>query len=372
MLDAIVVGAGPAGAVTALVMARAGARVVIIDQAAFPRDVPCGDLLEPAAVRLLQQLDPGRPTAFGCRRLDAWQLHTPFGGNRRFEVPPGDTLASVRRRALDSRLLQAAVDAGARFESGLVAQRALVDQSTGMVRGVVVGSGAREWRLPALMVVAADGRHSRIAGSLGLCIAARGRTTAVVAYAAGLSGCVNDVETHVRAHAYCRLTPIEGDLVNVCVVTPQPTGGDAARTVRQLLSGQPGLAGRSAALELSAIQVSDATGMRTSAVGRPGVLLAGDAAGRAAPWRTDGVYAAMRGGQLAGEEVLRTIETGEFGASADRLAAARAREPGLHPASGRLIAGVFRHRVLTRAGAAIGLLAPALLRPWATGRPRGR
>jgi len=43
--DAVVVGAGPAGSIAALVLARSGARVALADKAAFPRDKACGDLV---------------------------------------------------------------------------------------------------------------------------------------------------------------------------------------------------------------------------------------------------------------------------------------------------------------------------------------
>ena len=54
--DALVVGAGPAGSVAALVLARAGARVALLDKATFPRDKACGDLVGPRGVRLLEEL----------------------------------------------------------------------------------------------------------------------------------------------------------------------------------------------------------------------------------------------------------------------------------------------------------------------------
>ena len=56
--DVAVIGAGPAGSVTAIHLARAGARVLLIDKACFPRDKPCGGGLTLRAVRQLP-VDPG-------------------------------------------------------------------------------------------------------------------------------------------------------------------------------------------------------------------------------------------------------------------------------------------------------------------------
>ena len=57
----LVVGAGPAGSVAALVLARAGVRVALIDKAAFPRDKACGDLIGPRGVQILDDLGIERP-----------------------------------------------------------------------------------------------------------------------------------------------------------------------------------------------------------------------------------------------------------------------------------------------------------------------
>ena len=54
--DVLVIGAGPAGSVAALVLARGGARVALVDKAAFPRDKACGDLVGPRGVQLLSDL----------------------------------------------------------------------------------------------------------------------------------------------------------------------------------------------------------------------------------------------------------------------------------------------------------------------------
>jgi len=57
MLDVIIAGAGPAGSVAATLLARAGARVLIVDRETFPRDKLCGDTLNPGVVKLLQSID---------------------------------------------------------------------------------------------------------------------------------------------------------------------------------------------------------------------------------------------------------------------------------------------------------------------------
>ena len=54
--DAIVVGAGPAGSATALLLARAGAKVLLLDRAKFPREKPCSEYLSPESTRVLQRL----------------------------------------------------------------------------------------------------------------------------------------------------------------------------------------------------------------------------------------------------------------------------------------------------------------------------
>ena len=53
MVDVLVAGAGPAGCVAAIALARAGARVLLVDRAAFPRDKLCGDTLNPGTLRVL-------------------------------------------------------------------------------------------------------------------------------------------------------------------------------------------------------------------------------------------------------------------------------------------------------------------------------
>ena len=57
MLDVLIVGAGPAGSVAGAILARGGARVRIVDRAAFPRDKLCGDTVNPGTLARLRSLN---------------------------------------------------------------------------------------------------------------------------------------------------------------------------------------------------------------------------------------------------------------------------------------------------------------------------
>ena len=170
--DAVIVGAGPAGSTAALCLARAGARVALVDRRAFPRDKACGDLVGPRGVRLLDELGVlPAVLAAGARRVGDMIVVGPSG--RRVLLPampgrdyPGYGIA-VSRLALDAALFQAAVAAGA------VPVRDLVLGLTGdptTPSGVRLAAGGD---LAAAVVVGADGATSRVAELAGLVDARR-------------------------------------------------------------------------------------------------------------------------------------------------------------------------------------------------------
>ena len=66
-MDVLIAGAGPAGSIAALVLARAGARVTLVDRARFPRDKLCGDTINPGALAILGRLGLGGVTDGGLR-----------------------------------------------------------------------------------------------------------------------------------------------------------------------------------------------------------------------------------------------------------------------------------------------------------------
>src|SRR5580692_1550621 len=62
--DVLVVGAGPGGSIAALVLARAGAQVALLDKAHFPRDKACGDFIGPRGLQVLADLGVDEPPGY--------------------------------------------------------------------------------------------------------------------------------------------------------------------------------------------------------------------------------------------------------------------------------------------------------------------
>src|SRR5690349_6877609 len=117
MVDVLIAGAGPAGSIAALLLARTGARVLIVDRETFPRDKLCGDTLNPGAVRLLASLGlSGGPlaSALPLRGMRITGPHTSVTAH----YPNRDVGLSIVRRDLDHFLLNEAIRAGAHFEPG--------------------------------------------------------------------------------------------------------------------------------------------------------------------------------------------------------------------------------------------------------------
>src|ERR687886_155080 len=105
--DAIVVGAGPAGSTTAYRLARAGARVCLLDRATFPRDKPCGGGLTLRAVRQLPfSVEPVVEDA-----VDTLELGLRY--RRRLVKRAGEPFVLMtQRRRLDAFLAERAAQAG--------------------------------------------------------------------------------------------------------------------------------------------------------------------------------------------------------------------------------------------------------------------
>jgi flavin-dependent dehydrogenase len=367
--DVIVVGAGPAGAVAATVLARAGARVRLLDRARFPRDKLCGDTVNPGALAELARLDLARPLEGRGLRIDGMRVTGPGGITIESRYPDRLCGRALLRRDLDWGLLQQAVAAGALFEPALPVRRAIVEQlaATETVSGVIVNASGRDRALRADVTIAADGRRSRLAFSLGLARHPRApRRWAVGAYYEGAGGLSSLGEMHVRRGRYIGVAPVPGGLANVCLVKELQPADRPLREPALLLAAElgrdPELHDRFASARLVRPPVVlGPLAVEPADESFTGLLLAGDAAGFIDPMTGDGLRFAVRGGVLAAGAALDALAGGWNGVH-ERLRAARRREFGAKWRFNRALRATVASPAAIRIGALATRAWPAAMR----------
>ncbi len=403
MLDVLIVGAGPAGSVAGSILARAGARVRIVDRATFPRDKLCGDTVNPGTLARLRALGLASGIDDRSLRVGGMCVTGERGVSIEGRYPGGVSGRAMTRRDLDWLLLQQAMAAGCQFEPGVAVRRPMVSEegAARSVGGAVVGADRHEAPMAARVTIAADGRHSTIAFGLGLARhPPRPRRWAIGAYFENFttlppvvsSGSGGDRmesrsrsggdpidtppardqvgswfgEMHVRRGYYIGVAPVPGGLTNVCLVKPSFAGdaglGDPAALLTAVLSRDPRLRDRAAGARLIGSPVvlgPLAVDVRNAAI--DGLLLAGDAAGFIDPMTGDGLRFATQGAELAAAAALRALERGWTGVH-DRLAQERRRAFSGKWTFNRGLRALVSFPLAVDAAAIGAVIAPPLLR----------
>jgi 2-polyprenyl-6-methoxyphenol hydroxylase-like FAD-dependent oxidoreductase len=214
--DVIVSGARCAGSPTAMLLARLGHRVLLVDRVTFPSDTVSSHCVHPPGVDALRRwglLD--RLAATGCPPITSYRYDF---GPVVLDGSPG-TAYAPRRTVLDKLLVDAAAEAGVEVREGFTLDEVLVDD--GRVTGIAGHDrDGRPSSERARVVVGADGKHSRVAAAVDAPVYDEkpGVEGAYYAYWSGVE--TSGFELFVRPDRAMVAVPTNDDLTLVLVAWP--------------------------------------------------------------------------------------------------------------------------------------------------------
>jgi 2-polyprenyl-6-methoxyphenol hydroxylase-like FAD-dependent oxidoreductase len=338
--DVVIVGGRVAGASTALLLARAGVRVAMVERSRLGSDTLSTHGLMRAGVLQLRRwglLD--RVVAAGTPPITSTLFHYADGTSTRVSIRPRagvDALYAPRRYLLDRLLVDAAAEAGAEILPEM-SVTALRRDDSGRVCGIhAVGRTGRALELPAATTIGADGIRSTVADLVQAPVIKQGRSASAVLYRY-VSGLPTDgYEWAYGSGAAAGLIPTNDG--ETCVFVS--TAAERARAIRRAGAEQAftTLLTRAAPTALDRMRAAGHAGRLRGWAGAPGHIrrswgpgwaLIGDAGYFRDPITTHGMTDAMRDAELLAEAILasntgalpRAIAFARYQATRDRLSA---------------------------------------------------
>lgn len=315
--DVIVIGAGPGGSAAAHFLAQRGARVLLLDKAAFPRDKTCGDGLTPRAVAMLEEMQLLDELSTAGQTIRQFEVIAP---NRRATSAPipsrvgrsGQALV-IPRFKLDERLLQRAVDSGADFRPGVHALHVTGDGRSAKVR---IEHNGRQEDYEAPLAVVAVGANMRLLRESRILEHAPETMLAGRAYFENLRGLSDAWQLRfdgVPLPGYGWIFPISADAANIGAGFFRRRAGGATDAFRGFIANpalRPLLAGARQVGPMKSYPLrADFTTSKTHA---PNVLLVGEAAGLVNPLTGEGIDYALESGRIAAQHAAAMLAQSDF------------------------------------------------------------
>ncbi|HEY2712506.1 MAG TPA: NAD(P)/FAD-dependent oxidoreductase [Chthoniobacterales bacterium] len=303
MWDVAIVGGGPAGASCAAFCAMSGVRTLVIERAKFPREKVCGDCLNPTCWPVLKRLGVaeelramphGRMVRVNFIDLRGRVASAPLPGADKAQI-------AIRRSIFDKILLRRAQSLGAevREEATLVVVRR--ENESWYLE-------ARNFSERARLLVAADGRNSTVARLLKLMPGKGPDRVALQTHLPLPLGYDNQIVMQLLSEGYSGAAPVGEELLNLCLVSRPNDMSRVKSWAEDKFAIAPDHHWRAITPLVRAALPA----------GRPGLFLVGDAARVVEPFTGEGIYYALRSGELAAD-AIRTGNHRDYAAAHRRL-----------------------------------------------------
>ena len=299
--DVAIVGGGPAGSVCAAFCAVAGLQTVVIEREKFPREKVCGDCLNPECWPTLRRLG-----------IDHRVRESPHGTlasvafiglrDRRIEIdlPQGEEAEiAIKRSVFDALLLDYAHQLGAEIRE--TSTLTSLEKTNGGWKLMIADAPASR----AQVLVAADGRNSTVARLSGLLPHIGKERVALQAHISLPRDFGNKVVLQLLPGGYSGQAPVSESELNLCLV-------GKPKSIRTLQNW---------AIERFALSTGQQwrtiTPLTRTAVSpaHRNLLFVGDAARVVEPFTGEGIFYALRSGELAATAATRIVQENSTGAA---------------------------------------------------------
>ncbi|MBT3349685.1 MAG: NAD(P)/FAD-dependent oxidoreductase [Nitrospinaceae bacterium] len=328
--DVAIIGGGPAGAISAALLARAGFKVLLAEKNARPEKKICGEFICPQAFEILERVGVremieaaphGEVRGMVLAGPNGARLETQFPdyeGRRGFR----ENGISISRPQFDGILVENSKKLGAEIWWG--ARLVALHMEAGSARLSFRLQGNDEpVSVRAAIVIGADGRASSVARFLGMSAPTPGRPRGVIhGFFSGVAGMQERGEMHILSNgAYCALNLLPNGVCNLALVDDVDVirrwHGREKDRAEEVIASAPHLGKRFDGAQLCGeLKVLMPLRVAVHRSWAERVMLVGDAGGFFDPFTGEGIYAAMRSGELAADVALEALAMGDFSASA--------------------------------------------------------